>query len=331
MNKGRIIEQGDCETVLTAPGDRYTQQLLSAISRPSMRGKRLMSRTEREAESPPAALPPLVMTMDKPVLRFERIRVRYKRPDGSQFDAVNGVSLQVNQGEILGIVGESGSGKSTLAKTAVGLVSPASGQVFLEDDPLDWSAPKMQWRRDIQYIFQDPRGALDPSARILNQVRLPLDVHRIGDRAERNAFARTLMRQTSLDEALFTRKPGSLSGGQRQRATIARALTLHPKLLICDECVSALDVSTQARVLDLLMDLREKFSIAILFISHDLSVIHHLCDRVVVMRHGELIEEGETGTLFSQPVAAYTKDLIAAIPPLPEQIGVNAAVAGGAV
>lgn len=316
MNKGVIVESGDVETVLTAPRETYTQALIRAIPRPAMRGKRLMQPYHLQTIKLAA---PAIVVDAKPVLSFDNICVQYKRPDGSIFEAVKGVSAHVQRGEIVGLVGESGSGKSTLAKTAVGLAHPASGTVSLEGGVLDWKKPQMQWRRDVQYIFQDPRGALDPTARILNQVRMPLDIHKIGDKAERNARACSLMSETGLDDVLFTRKPGNLSGGQRQRATIARALAVQPKVLICDESVSALDVSVQARILDLLMDLRDRFSISILFISHDLSVVRHLCDRMLVMRHGELVEQGETEALFAAPHADYTRDLIGAIPPLPEQ------------
>ncbi|PSH56482.1 nickel ABC transporter ATP-binding protein NikE [Phyllobacterium sophorae] len=323
MHQGQVVESGDVKTVLTAPKAPYTQDLIRAIPRPAVRGERLVTVPgELGQYSFPA--PPAIAGGHQ-LLEFQAVKVQYKRPDGSNVDAVKDVSLTLKRGEILGLVGESGSGKSTLAKTAVGLARPISGNVMLDGERLDWNAPRMQWRRDIQYIFQDPRGALDPSARILSQVRMPLDVHRLGEASERDARARALMRATRLEDALFSRKPASLSGGQRQRATIARALTLQPKVLICDESVSALDVSIQARVLDLLMDLREKLGIAILFISHDLSVIDHLCDRVAVMRQGELVEEGETEALFRQPVADYTQDLIAAIPRLPSFAGVQIA------
>ncbi|MCA6115238.1 ABC transporter ATP-binding protein [Bradyrhizobium sp. WSM 1738] len=318
MRDGRIIEHGDVDTVLTAPRESYTRDLLAAIPRPAHRGRRLTA-AGNEADKRTIALRSGSIA-SKPLLRFEQICVQYKRSDGSVLEAVRGVSAVIRRGEILGLVGESGSGKSTFAKTAVGLTVPASGRILLNDEPLDWRRPQMRWRRDVQYIFQDPRGALDPSARILSQVRLPLDVHRLGPKAERTAHAHRQMIEAQLDEALFSRKPGSLSGGQRQRATIARALTLQPKVLICDESVSALDVSIQARILDLLMELRERLGLTILFISHDLSVIRHICDRVLVMRRGELVEEGETIDLFQHPKAAYTQQLLAALPVLPDCI-----------
>ncbi len=314
MHRGRVVEQGPVHEVLTAPRHAYTSRLIAAIPRPALRGQRLGL---EPGATPAAPLPAPRAAADVPVLAFDDVTVRYTR-DGQPFDAVRQVSLTLHRGEILGLVGESGSGKSTLAKTAVGLARTARGQVRLLDEVLDWTRPRMQWRRDVQYIFQDPRGALDPAARLLRQVRLPLDIHRAGSRAERDSRARALLAETRLEPELYQRKPASLSGGQRQRATIARALALAPQVLICDESVSALDVSIQARVLNLLMDLRETHGIAILFISHDLGVIHHLCDRVAVMRHGALVESGPTGQVFDAPQHPYTRQLLDAIPLLPD-------------
>ena len=319
MHAGRVVEQGPVDTVLGNPADDYTKRLLAAIPQPAMRGRRLGL---LPGEHNPLSAPPRI-DAEAPMLRFDDVHVQYKRADGSAVDAVKGVSLSLRRGEILGLVGESGSGKSTLAKTAVGLAIPVRGAVALKGERLAWDSPKMQWRKDVQYIFQDPRGALDPSARLLPQVRLPLDIHRVGTGPEREARARDLLAETRLDETLFRRKPANLSGGQRQRATIARALALQPEVLVCDESISALDVSIQAHVLNLLMDLREKFGIAILFISHDLSVIHHLCDRIAVMRHGELVEQGDTEPLFAAPAHPYTRQLLAAIPLLPDHIGAS--------
>jgi peptide/nickel transport system ATP-binding protein len=314
MQHGRIVEQGFVQKVLTAPQHIYTKQMLAALPRPDMRGRRL-GLCDTDIPQPLSA-PPHIPTND-PVLKFSDVAVQYRRGTGEAFNAVDGVSLDLRRGEILGLVGESGSGKSTLAKTAVGLATPSQGKVLLDGEVLNWADAKMAWRRDVQYIFQDPRGALDLSARILNQVRQPLDIHRVGSSVERDMRARALLAETRLDESLFHRKPGSLSGGQRQRATIARALALQPKVLICDESVSALDATIQARVLNFLMDLREKFGVAILFISHDLSVIHQICDRVAVMRQGLLVEQNHTDPLFARPSHPYTQTLLSAVPVLP--------------
>ena len=322
MQLGRVVEQGFVQTVLTAPQHMYTKQMLAALPQPSSRGHRL-GLSDSNVNSQIAA--PARISANEPILSFDNVSVQYRRANGEIFNAVQGVNLQLRRGEILGLVGESGSGKSTLAKTAVGLATPSQGNVALNGEALNWADAKMAWRRDVQYIFQDPRGALDPSARILRQVRQPLDIHRVGSNVERDERAGALLAETRLDESLFQRKPGSLSGGQRQRATIARALVLQPKVLICDESVSALDATIQARVLNLLMDLREKFGVSILFISHDLSVIHQVCDRVAVMQHGELVEQNQTERLFKNPSHPYTQTLLSAVPVLPAKVETRAA------
>ncbi|RWK47789.1 MAG: ABC transporter ATP-binding protein [Mesorhizobium sp.] len=314
MRNGAVVETGSANTVLTEPRADYTRHLIASMPRPRSNAPELTQQI-----TPSSVLRTIATSNGGHLaLRLDNISVAYKKPDGSRFDAVRNVSVDVGEGEIVGLVGESGSGKSTLAKAAVGLVTPTAGRICLNGRVVDWSRPEPSWRREIQYIFQDPRGALDPLGRIIHQVRQPLDIHRLGDKSEREGVARARLLETHLDDTLFGRKPASLSGGQRQRATIARALTVRPRVLICDESVSALDVSIQAKILDLLLDLRDKYALAILFISHDLSVIQHICDRVVVMRHGTLIEEGQTFELFRNPTESYTRDLIAALPRLPD-------------
>lgn len=315
MNSGRIIERGAARNVLTAPQAEYTQNLLRAIPTPATRGQRLMTAPAGLTENVTSYRPDSAET----VLALEDIRVTYQRPNGHTVNAVDGVSLSLRAGEILGLVGESGSGKSTVAKTAVGLVQANGGSVTIDGRLVDWRRPRREWRRAVQYIFQDPLGALDPLSRVIDQVRAPLDIHGIGRRQERAEMAGRRLTETRLDVALHQKKPRSLSGGERQRATIARALALTPKVLICDESVSALDVSIRAHILDLLMDLRSETGVAILFISHDLSVIHHLCDRVAVMRSGRIVEEGDTAEVFDAPKHDYTRALLGAIPAMPER------------
>lgn len=315
MHEGRILEHGPATEVLRAPQKAYTRALINSIPTADKRGKRLLEdETHSPAEPLQSARSARSGLADTPLIEFRDIEVSYRRPDGRSVKAVDGVSLSVRPGEIFGLVGESGSGKSTLAKTAVGLARQSRGDVLLDGTALDWNHPQLAWRRRMQYIFQDPLGALNPTERLLSQVKAPLDIHRIGDRHGRAEKARVHMRDTRLDDGLFRAKPRNLSGGQRQRATIARALTLTPEVLICDESVSALDVTVQARVLDLLMDLRARHGIAILFISHDLGVIHHLCDRVAVMHQGKLVEQGDTVSVFNTPQHDYTRQLINAIP-----------------
>lgn len=321
MHQGQLIESGRVHDVLRSPRAAYTRELLGAIPRAERKGKRLI--TVQESRHDPAReslpLPPVIDPAAEPVLRFHDVRVEYPRSDGTYLAAVDDVSLEIYPREIVGIVGESGSGKSTLAKTAVGLVKPSKGHVDLDGRQLDWETLPRRDRRLIQYIFQDPRGALDPLRRAVDQVREVLDLHAIGARRDREALARQELMRAGLEATLHERRPARLSGGQRQRVTIARALALKPRVLICDESVSALDVSVQARILNTLLRLRAESDLTILFISHDLSVIHHLCDRVAVMRQGQILEQGETSAVWNAPRATYTRTLLASLPRLPEE------------
>lgn len=253
--------------------------------------------------------------MSPDVLTFHDVSVSFHRPGGAVIRALESVSVSLRQGEILGIVGESGSGKSTLAKTAVGLVTPSAGTVSLEGRPVSFTGKGgKQVRRRMQYVLQDSLGSLDPRQRVLSQVVEPLIIHDIGRPADRIDIARALLVRMGVGEHLVRRYPRALSGGQRQRVALARALILQPDILICDESVSALDVSVQAQILNLLMELRREQSLSILFISHDLSVIHHISDRVAVMRQGRIVETNNTARLYEAPQQDYTKRLIAALP-----------------
>ncbi|MBL0373510.1 ABC transporter ATP-binding protein [Rhizobium sp. KVB221] len=319
MRRGRIEEVRRTAEMLRHPHSTYTRSLLAAIPRAENKGQRLPTLEDIQSGNPPRPLPaaPHIDKSGVPVLSFRNVGVDYLRAGGGNFRAIDDINLDVYANEILGVVGESGSGKSTLSKAAVGLVKTASGEIRIRGRQANWLRAKRSERRDVQYIFQDPRGALDPARRVLSQVREPLDVHGIGERSQRDRMAGEELCRAGLEPEFHQRKPGSLSGGQRQRVTIARALALKPKLLICDESVSALDVSVQARILNMLLEIRAERNIAILFISHDLSVIQHLCDRVIVMRAGKIIETGSVGEVWNSPVAQYTQELLTALPQLP--------------
>jgi oligopeptide/dipeptide ABC transporter ATP-binding protein len=234
--------------------------------------------------------------------------------------AVDDVSFSIRKGEVLGIVGESGCGKSSVAKAILNIHKPQAGRVRYRDTELtalsvgDWRA----MRRKIQYVFQDPLNSLDPRIRILDQVIEPLTIHAVGSASARAGRAAAILDAVGLGSAHHGKFPHELSGGQQQRVVLARALVLEPEILICDEPISALDVSIQAQVVQLLQKLRKEFGLTILFISHDLSIVRFLCDRVAVMYLGRIVEFAETGALFAEPRHPYTEALISAIPiPMP--------------
>jgi peptide/nickel transport system ATP-binding protein len=237
----------------------------------------------------------------------------------SVLKAVDDVSLTLQDGETLGIVGESGSGKSTLARMLMALERPDLGEVRWRDENITHlSASALRSRRhEIQMVFQDPYGSLDPRMRILDSVVEPLDVARpeLSPQQRRDAVVDILERVGLTAEAL-SRYPHQFSGGQRQRIAIARALITRPRVLVADEPVSALDVSIQAQILNLLSDLRAEFGLAMIFISHDLGIVRYLADRVMVMHRGKVVEEGESEAVFTAPTHSYTRALIAAMPKL---------------
>ena len=233
-------------------------------------------------------------------------------------EAVRSVSFTLERGRALGIVGESGSGKTTTAMAAIRLTEAAGGQVLFEgEDLLTLSDEAMrQRRRDIQLIFQDPYSSLNPRARVADMVREPMDLMEIGTPAERDARVRELFKLVGLRPDQLNLFPHQFSGGQRQRISIARALSTNPKLLVCDEPVSALDVAIQAQILNLLARLKDELGLSYLFISHDLGVVRHVCDDVAVMYLGKIVEHGPVEALFEAPQHPYTQALLAAAPSL---------------
>ncbi|MEV5503128.1 ABC transporter ATP-binding protein [Nonomuraea fuscirosea] len=329
MRNGRLVEQGPAGDVLAAPAHAYTRSLLAAVPSASSRGTRLSdgtarsdgirladgSRATEEARVTPRPESTVQTPGPGPVLAATGLSRSY----GSR-RVVDDVSFTLHRGETLGVVGESGSGKTTLARLALGLLTPDEGGVTLHREP--WSTLPERRRRPfrprIQLISQNPLDSFDPRHTTGRLIAEPL---RTGGRAERRARVLELLARVGLPPETAARHPRELSGGQRQRVAVARALAPRPDVLVCDEPVSALDVSIQAQVLDLLADLQTEDGTALLFISHDLGVVHHLAHRVLVMKDGRVVEQGDVDEVFSRPRHPYTRDLVAAIPRLPATAG----------
>jgi oligopeptide transport system ATP-binding protein len=256
-----------------------------------------------------------------PLLEVRNLTKEFARKRGifgaaSVVRAVDGVSFTVEEGETFGLVGESGSGKTTTGRCILRLIEPTSGEVrFRDEDVLRFSRSRLrQARRDMQIVFQDPYSSLNPRMRARDIVEEPLIIHGIGTRAERRARVEELFGLVGLDASQLTRYPHQFSGGQRQRIGLARALALNPSLVIADEPVSALDVSVQAQVVNLLMDLQQRLNLTYLFIAHDLRLVRHICSRVAVMYLGRIVEMGPAESLFEAAAHPYTKALLSAIP-----------------
>ena len=266
--------------------------------------------------------------MSGPLLEIRNLRTWFPVRGGvflsarGQCKAVDDVSLAVWPGETLGLVGESGCGKSTLGKSVVRLVKPTAGEVLF--DGTDLAALPMRrmkpFRREIQMIFQDPADSLNARLTVGSMLEEPFLIHGIGDESSRREKALELLRIVGLPPAAIDRFPFEFSGGQRQRIGIARAIALHPKLIICDEPVSALDASIQSQILNLLLDLQERLKLSYLFIAHDLAVVKHVSDRIAIMYLGHVVESGDAEEVYRQPRHPYTRALISAIPqPVPRR------------
>jgi oligopeptide/dipeptide ABC transporter ATP-binding protein len=259
---------------------------------------------------------------DSPMLKADDLRVHFPVRSGlflrqtGAVKAVDGVSLELAGGETLGLVGESGCGKSTLGKALVRLLKPTSGSIHFEGRDMSHIGQRAlrPLRRDFQMIFQDPAESLDARMSVRSLIEEPFRIHGMGSRAERKKWVDELLDTVGLSAASAERYSFEFSGGQRQRIGIARALALKPKWLVCDEPVSALDVSVQSQILNLLVDLQKEFGLSYLFIAHDLSVVKHISDRVAVMYLGKIVELADSETIYRNPKHAYTKALLSAVP-----------------
>jgi peptide/nickel transport system ATP-binding protein len=324
MHHGRIVEQGDARQILEDPQDDYTKSLLAAVPGPHTRGRRLSEvpdgivpdgAVQAGADGTPADHRSSgTVDTDDVVVKAEGLSKAFKTPSGHHH-AVRDVSFELRRGRTLGIVGESGSGKSTTARIALGLEEPDAGTVQLLGDTFTGIPERKRrpLRRKIAVVQQDPLSAFDPR---WNVQRILTDaIPRGADRNEREERVAKLLDLVRLPATVATRHPLTLSGGQRQRIAIARALATRPEVIVLDEAVSALDVSVQAQVLDLLVDLRDQLGLSYLFISHDLGVIAHLADDVLVMKEGRVVEHADVDTIFNTPADAYTAELVSATRP----------------
>jgi len=303
MSQGRVVEAGTPDEVLGSPREAYTRALLAAA--PSLRGARRAPTPV--AVDAPAALEVRGLVKDFPLPRSS---------GGGTLRAVDDVSFRVPRGRTLAIVGESGSGKSTTARLALRLAEPTAGQVLVNGDDVSHTrgSELRALRRQMQVVYQNPYSSLDPRWSVGQIISEPLRAFRVGDRSSRAARTAELLGLVALPASVVHRRPAELSGGQRQRVAIARALSVRPDLVVLDEPVSALDVSVQAQILDLLADLQSELGVTYLFISHDLAVVRQVAHEVVVLQNGRVVESGDVEEVFARPQHAYTAELLAAIP-----------------
>ena len=331
--QGQVMESGTVKHIFDNAGHPYLQALLKAVPHFDMKaGERLVPLREIDHEPGPmlAAKAPWPPGADDagPLLRVSGLRKSFEaRKVGilsgnsqNAVTAVDGVTFDVKRGECFGLVGESGCGKTTIGKIIMRALTPDAGAVVFNDrgTPVDLLSLKkndlLPYRQKIQMVFQDPFGSLNPRMTVFDVIREPLIIHGIGDADSQAEMVKELMHMVGLDPRFLSRYPHSFSGGQRQRIGIARALALKPDLLICDEPVSALDVSIQAQILNLLKDMQAELGLTYLFISHNLAVVDYIADRIAVMCRGRLVEMAPREVLFRNPVHHYTRALMAAVP-----------------
>lgn len=329
LYQGEVVEIGTPIEIFKSPKEQYTRALIQARPKPNKRLKRLPtiedyntnSITNEFVDSKTRYLRLEKLYAQKPLLSVRSLNKTYLSSKGlfgkkNRFTAVDDLSFDLYPGETLGLVGASGCGKSTLGRAIVFLDKPTSGKIYYKGESLeDLNAEQIRaLRRDVQFIFQDPYAALHPQKKIGEAILEPLEAHKILSPSGQKNRVYSLLEQVGLNPTFFDRYPHELSGGQRQRVVIARALAVEPKVLICDESVAALDISVQAQVLNLLNDLQEKLKLSYLFISHDLSVVQYISDKIMVMHEGRLVEYKEADELYKNPEQLPTQKLIEAIP-----------------
>ncbi len=325
MYKGDIVEKGNAKTILANPQHNYTKALLACLPTAKSKGKRLSVIDDFMGDKNTVVkeiIPPLIITpLEEVVLKVENLKVYFPSKTNmfgkvlEYYKAVDDVSFTINKNETVGLVGESGCGKTTLGRAILNLVKPTGGNIFFggEDIANATSAKMRVIRKNLQLVFQDPYGSLNPRLSIGDAIVEPMLVHNLSSsKKERKEKAIHLLNQVNMSADVFNRYPHQFSGGQRQRICIARALALNPNFLIFDESVSALDVSVQAQVLNLINDLKIEYNFTSIFISHNLSVIHYISDRIMVMKRGKIIETGTANEIMFSPKEHYTKELLSA-------------------
>jgi len=317
MKQGRLVEVGSVDQVIHTPRHPYTQSLIAALPENLDRTQVVQSEVgSSQGEDEEALISVRGLEVHFPV------RKGLLRRQVDSVRAVDSVDLEIHKGQILALVGESGSGKTTLGRGILRLIEPTGGSVLYGKDEITGlsKSSMRRFRRNMQIIFQDPMSSLNPRLSIAAILTEPMKVHGIGesheDRIER---ARDLLEQVQMDEASLWRYPHEFSGGQRQRIGIARALTLEPSFIVCDEITSALDVSVQAEILQMLLELREQRDLTLLFITHNIGVVEFVSDEVAVMHQGKIIEQGATTSVVNNPQKTYTQDLLSAVPRVPKK------------
>lgn len=322
MHRGRIVEKGPSLKILRNPQHPYTQRLVKAA--PSLASARIQSAKAQGLETAERVAGKRdgeeVVRVENLVKEFD---VRGQKGAKKILRAVDDVSFSLRRGTTLALVGESGSGKSTVANMVLRLLEPTSGRVIFEGQDIAQLKGKelFDMRRKVQVVFQNPYGSLDPMFSVYKCIEEPLALHKVGGRKEREARVAELLDMVQMPRSAMRRYPNELSGGQRQRIAIARALALHPEVVVLDEAVSALDVLVQNQIINLLADLQEELDLSYLFITHDLAVVRQTADDIVVMRQGVAVEQGSSDDIFDNPQDPYTQNLINSVPGLGIELG----------
>jgi peptide/nickel transport system ATP-binding protein len=343
MYKGKIVEQGPKEMIFKKPTHPYTRGLIACRPTLDKSPKRLPTITDFMSDTGEAKafdhnqlkiqkVQRTITDQNPVILEIKNVKKHFAVEKGmfgnvkAWVKAVDDVSLKVRQGRTLGLVGESGCGKTTLGRAILRLIEPSEGEIFYKGvDLTKLGSDKMrQLRRKMQIIFQDPYASLNPRMTIGSALVEPMNIHSLGaNRSEREAMAKKLIERVGLETSMLSRYPHEFSGGQRQRICIARALAVEPEFIVCDESVSALDVSVQAQILNLLLDLQDDYNLSYIFISHDLAVVKYISDEIAVMNKGKIVEMSDAVEIYKNPKDEYTKKLLGAIPkgiPLTESL-----------